>query len=205
MVWHRGSGERTTWLHSAASCPALRKWAQDKYYLCLRVSQILLHRARAAKQSNPGLQTAAKTLRDSPGFQFRGPTLPSPRFLGRRWVLPQILGVTHGSGTGGHGPLRTQTDPGLLLLVPTGTAAGASPAHDRLTARVQVTDFIFSAGNEIQSHTNNCVCFPYGFQSGIASYWKSQILIKFASCLIFNATGCKFFSWRGGANLNTWV
>lgn len=78
-------------------------------------------------------------------------------------------------------------------------------AHDLLRASVQATDFIFSVGNEIQSYTNNCVCFPYRFQSGIASYWKSEILIKFSSPLIFSAIGCKFFSWMGGANLNTWA
>lgn len=67
-----------------------------------------------------------------------------------------------------------------------------------------MTDSIFSVGNEIQSHTNNCVCFPHGLQSGITSYGKSQMLIKFASPLISNAVGGKFFSWMGAADLNTW-
>lgn len=78
------------------------------------------------------------------------------------------------------------------------------PGHDQTPASMQVTDFIFSVGSEIQSHTNNCVCFPHRFQSGINSYRKSQMLIKFASPLISNAVACKFFSWMGAANLNTW-
>ena len=104
-----------------------------------------------------------------------------------------ILGDTCGSGTGGHSHR------------PCLRAAEHPPAHSRLPASMWVTDFVFSVGNEIQSHKNNCVCFPYRFQSCIASHWKIQILIKFASPLIFNAIGCKFLSWMAGASLNTWA
>lgn len=73
-------------------------------------------------------------------------------------------------------------------------AAGASCAPQPwLTVNVQVTDFVFSVGNEIQSHTNNYICFPFSFQSGLASYWKSQILIKFAFPLLFSAKCYIFF------------
>lgn len=107
MVWHWGSGERTTRLHSAANCLGLRKWAQVKYYLRLKVSQILLHQAQAAKQPNPGSQLATQTLRDSPGSHFRGPTLPSPCFLGRKRVLPH--GDLHFRGHPWQWDRRTQT------------------------------------------------------------------------------------------------
>lgn len=75
-------------LYSVASCPALRKWTQAKYYLCILRSQSF-HCIRLGQPSN---QIQACSMRDillgtALGPQFRGPALPPPCVLGSSWVL----------------------------------------------------------------------------------------------------------------------
>lgn len=136
---------------------------------------------------------------------FQGPALPSPWLW--EGALPCHLGDPHFRGHRCRWDRRTQIPehtPWLRAGCYCSITAGASPSPGPGNSEVQVTEFIFSASNEIQSRTNNCVCFPHGFQSGITSYRKSQMLIKFASPLISNAVSCKFLAWTGAANLNTW-
>lgn len=140
-------------------------------FIYLKVSQILVYETWPAKQPNPGLQPAGHTLGDSTRSSMQGTCFATSMLSGRErnpatWVT-HILGGTHGNGTGGH---TSRPRAGYCCPYPPAPPLEHPPSHNRLPASVQVTAFIFALGNEIQSHTNNCVCFPYRFQSGIASY-----------------------------------
>lgn len=170
-------------------------------YLCLKVSDSAL----------PHKQRQACSPQESPGdscSSAQGPALPSPRCW--EGALPHHRGDAHFRGHRWQWDRRTRH---LSTFLGSGLAATAAPPSNACWSILQPMAmnsehagdrFYISVGNEIQSHTNNCVCFPHGFQSGITSYRKSQMLIKFASPLISSAVTCKFLSWMGAANLNTW-
>lgn len=88
-------------------------------FIRLKVSQILLCQAWLAKQPNSGLQPAVHTLGAAPDPQCLTISMLFWRELSPATWLTHILGVIHGSGTGGHRHLATRPDPGLAATART--------------------------------------------------------------------------------------